>query len=67
MLIFLSKCFHKHVSMEVCYVCVRIFMYIFSKGRICVDLLWIYEEVKLKDNLLVINMSADGGNRSTSR
>ena len=31
------------------------------------DLLWGYELVKVKDSLLKINVSADGGNRSTSR
>ena len=65
--ILLSMRFHKHVSMEVCYVCVRIFVFIFWKGSVWVDLLWRYEGVKVKDNMLVINVSADGGKRSTSR
>ena len=62
--IFVSMCFHKDERKEVCYVCVRILVYIFSKGSVWVDLLWKYGGVKVKDSLLVINVSADGGNRS---
>ena len=62
--IFVSMCFHKHERMEVCYVCVRILVYIFSKGSVWVDFMWKYGGVKVKDSLLVMNVSADGGNRS---
>ena len=65
--IFVSMCFHKHEGMEVCYVCVRILVYILSKDSVWVDLVFKFGEVQVKDSLLVISVSADGENRSTSR
>ena len=43
------------------------YVYIFTKRRVGMDLLYKSEGVKVKDSLLVINLSANEGNKNTSR
>ena len=65
--IFVRMCFHRHVSMEVWHDSDRMYVFIFSKRSVWVDLLYKYEWVQVKDSLLVINLRASEGNRSTRR
>ena len=56
-------CLHRHMSIEVWHICLHMFLYVFLKCTVWVDLLYRYERVKVKESFLVKNLSSNQGEK----